>query len=81
MKHTKSQLHRIVFWQVLIYFMAPLVLALSHTIFAIYFSSHSVVYSGTTSLVMTAVISVLMFLVLYGAYFIATYMGYKRIIK
>ena len=78
---SNKQVKKVIFQQVLIYFITPLLLAIPHAVFAILFAHNTIIYSGNSSIITTTIASVIVFLLLYGAYFIATYSGYKRITK
>ncbi|WP_422658412.1 FtsX-like permease family protein [Paenibacillus sp. EC2-1] len=78
---TNKQINKAVLSQLFIYFMTPLSLALSHSIFTIYFINKSIVYGGISSIILPACITSVLLLLIYGGYFMATYSGYKRIVK
>ena len=70
------------FWQIGIFFLLPLVLAIIHSVFGIQFvmSMLAGIYSGD-ELLPSIIGAVSVLGVIYGAYFLATYFGSKNIIK
>ena len=78
----EKMLNRALFRQIGIFFLFPLALAIIHSIFGIQFLL--TMMSGLASaqdLLPSVVATVLIMGVIYGAYFIATYVGSKTIIK
>ena len=70
------------FRQIGIFFMTPLVLAIIHSIFGIQFASAIFEVLVSKSQLLPSIIStVIIMVVIYGLYFIATYVGSKNIIK
>lgn len=78
---TKAGIHKSIFRQVFIYFMMPLSLAIVHSIFGIQVVNDAVQISGADSVLVPSFITALIMIVVYGGYFVATYTGYKNIVK
>ncbi|MEH6942874.1 ABC transporter permease [Bacillus sp. JJ722] len=78
---TKAGIHKSIFRQVFIYFMMPLSLAIVHSIFGIQVVNDAVKISGADSVLIPSFITALIMIVVYGGYFVATYTGYKNIVK
>lgn len=76
-----GMLNKSLFVQVLINFATPLLLAIVHSAIAIIFVNNLMSGFGTTGLVSNIVMTGLFVLLIYGGYFIATYIGSKGIIK
>ena len=75
-------INRALFRQIGIFFALPLILAIIHSIFGIQFAIE--VMSGLASkneLIPSIIATVVVIGVIYGAYFLATYLGSKQIIK
>ena len=64
--------------QIGIYFMMPLSLALIHSIVGLEFSKKIITVFGSSSMMNNILISLCVLLVIYGVYFIATYIGAKK---
>lgn len=64
--------------QIGIYFMMPLSLALIHSIVGLEFSKRIITVFGSVSIMNNILISLCVLLVIYGGYFIATYIGAKK---
>ena len=64
--------------QIGIYFMMPLSLALIHSIVGLEFSKKIITVFGSVSMMNNILISLFVLLVIYGGYFIATYIGAKK---
>ena len=78
----EKMINKSLFRQIGIFFGIPLVLAIIHSIFGIQFAI--TIMSGLASkedLLPSAIATVIIIGVIYGAYFIATYLGSKNIIK
>ncbi|MDO4282967.1 MAG: ABC transporter permease [Clostridia bacterium] len=78
----EKMINKALFRQIGIFFITPLLLAIIHSIFGIYFATNILdsLFSGsdlTTSIIMTATFIIF----IYGGYFVATYFGSKNIIK
>ena len=78
---TSKEINKAIFGQVFIYFMMPLSLAIIHSIFGIKVVNQELLMMGQPSVFIPALFTVLIMVIVYGGYFIATYSGYKRIVK
>ncbi len=78
---TKKEINKSIFAQVFIYFMMPLSLALIHSIFGIKVVNQEMLMMGQPSVLLPALFTASIIIVIYGGYFLATYAGYKRIVK
>lgn len=78
---TKKGINKAIFRQVFIYFMMPLSLAIVHSIFGIQVVNKAIVLFGESSVLFPSFITGLIIVVVYGGYFLATYTGYKNIVK
>lgn len=77
----QNALHRVIFKQILIYFMLPLVLALFHSMTVVGLIAKLSSDTANWSIVVPALWTSGILLVVYGGYFFATYKGYKSIVK
>ncbi len=78
----QAMVNRSLFMQILIYFAAPLLPAVAHTIVGLQFSSMLVqIFGSGTSIVTMSLITAGIMLVVYGGYFLATYFGCKGMIR
>lgn len=78
----EKMIHQTLFRQIGIFFMAPLILAIVHSIFGIQFALKIVAVQVETREMLPSVIATAVFLILvYGGYFLATYMESKNIIR
>lgn len=78
----EKMINRSLFRQIGIFFGAPLVLAVIHSIFGIKFALY--LLSGIASekdLLPSVIGTVIVMILIYGTYFLATYLGSKNIIK
>jgi len=78
---TSKEINKAIIGQVFIYFMMPLSLAIIHSIFGIKVVNQELLMMGQPSVFIPALFTVLIMVIVYGGYFIATYSGYKRIVK
>lgn len=78
---TDKMINKSIFIQTLIYFGAPLALAIVHSIVAIYVVNDFISALGSTNIIISALITLVFILLIYSGYFYATYTSYKRIIK
>lgn len=74
-------INKSIFIQTLAYFMLPLALAIIHSIVGISVTDDFVSVFGKSSIIESALITMGGIIIIYGAYFIATYIGYKNIVK
>ena len=78
----EKMINRALFRQIGIFFVLPLILAIIHSVFGIQFVlSMMAGLASSDDLLPSIVITVLVIGVIYGAYFLATYIGSKNIIK
>ena len=79
---SKKSINKSIFIQTLIYFTAPILLAIIHSIVGIKVISNFIrmLYADITITTPT-VITALVFLVVYGVYFYTTYIGYKNVVN
>lgn len=78
---TDKMINRSIFIQTLIYFIAPLSLAVVHSIVGIYVTNDFISIFGNTNIISSALITLGFIILIYSGYFYATYTSYKRIIK
>ena len=78
---TDKMINKSVFIQTLIYFVAPLSLAIVHSIVGIYVANDFISAFGDTNIISSALITLAFIILIYSGYFYATYTSYKRIIK
>lgn len=64
--------------QIAIYFLMPLSLALIHSIAGLEFSKRIITLFGSISIMKNILIALLVLIIIYGGYFIATYLGAKK---
>lgn len=75
-------INKTLFWQIGIFFILPLILAIIHSIFGIKFVILLLQeVAEQEALIPSIIITTLILSVIYGAYFLATYQGSKTIIK
>lgn len=67
--------------QIAIYFMVPLSLAIIHSIVGLKVSSDIVNAFGSGNIMIHIIISIVILVIVYGGYFLATYLGAKKMIK
>jgi putative ABC transport system permease protein len=67
--------------QVAIYFMVPIALAIIHSIIGIKVASKLVILLVGSGIVNNIIFTAIVLIVIYGGYFIATYLGTKKIIR
>ncbi len=78
----EKMINKALFRQIAIFFMLPLILAIIHSIFGIQFAMSMM--SGLASaeeLLPSVIVTVVVMGIVYGLYFLATYLGSKSIIK
>ena len=77
----EKMIHKSLFWQILIFFLAPLLLACIHSIFGIQFCNIILSTMGTDQLLGSILMTVAVLLIIYGGYFLITYYSSKWIIE
>lgn len=76
----KRRMNKAVFMNTLIVFMAPLMLALVHSIFGIELVNRTLNFIGSDSLGDSVYYTALFLVIIYGGYFLATYAGVTSIV-
>lgn len=74
-------INKALFRQISIFFLAPLLIAIIHSIFGIMFCNYILETFGNESLLLAIVLTALLLVVIYGGYLLITYYCSKRIIK
>ncbi|RUR36332.1 ABC transporter permease [Clostridium perfringens] len=74
----QKMINKAIFTQVGVYFMLPLSLAIVHSIVGLKISSTIVVVFGNASIMPNVIITAIIFVIIYGGYFLATYLGAKK---
>lgn len=77
----ESMINHSILTQVAIYFMMPLSLAIVHSIVGLKLASDIVAIFGGASMVDHIFIAAIVLVIVYGGYFLATYLGSKKMIK
>lgn len=78
----EKMINKSLFRQIGIFFILPLILAVVHSVFGIKFAMTIMSEVASTKQLLPSIIAtIIIFGTIYGAYFIATYMGSKNIIK
>ncbi|MGL4819299.1 MAG: ABC transporter permease [Bacilli bacterium] len=77
---TDNMLNTALFKQILIYYLAPLSVALVNSLVIIHFINRELM-GGNANTLMPSLVTLGIFLVVYGGYFLATYWGVKRIVQ
>lgn len=76
----EKMLHRALFWQIGLFFLLPLLLAMVHSYFGMRFVSYAGALFDKSDMLSGVGVTSLILLFIYGGYFLATYNGSKRII-
>lgn len=74
----QKMINKAIFAQVGVYFMLPLSLAIVHSIVGLKISSTIVGVFGNASIMPNVIITAIIFVIIYGGYFLATYLGAKK---
>ncbi|MFR0822585.1 MAG: ABC transporter permease [Clostridia bacterium] len=77
----EKMINRALFKQIGIFFMMPLLLAIIHSIFGLKVAHIILATLGKQDLMASIITTAIFIVLIYGAYFIATYFGSKNIIK
>lgn len=77
----EHMINRSLLLQLAIYFIIPLLLAVMHSIVGINVVNGAVLYLGKTDIGASSAIAASILILIYGTYFIVTYIGCKNIIK
>ena len=72
---------RALFTQILAYFMLPLGLAVIHSVVGIYVVNNAIAQFGNLNALPNIIMAALLFLVIYGGYFLATFLGSRKMIR
>lgn len=74
-------INRALFKQIAIFFLAPLILAIIHSVFGIKFSMFILSTFGTEKLLPSIIMTAVFLILIYGGYFLLTYHSSKNIIR
>ena len=77
----EKMINKALFSQVFIYFMMPLGLAIIHSVVGISVANNVVKMVGNLDILSNTVFTALIFLIIYGGYFIATFLSCKNMIR
>ena len=77
----EKEINKALFKQSLIFFMMPLVIAIVHTVFGLKFCNYLLSNMGIANMLDGVVMTLIFLIVIYGIYFIATYLCSKNIIR
>ena len=73
-------IHRALFVQIAIYFMVPLFLAIIHGVVGIYVANTVIMMVGEVNVLGSIVFTAVVFVLIYGVYFVGTYLSSKNLI-
>lgn len=76
-----KMIDRALFVQILAYFMLPLGLAVIHSVVGIYVVNNAIAQFGNLNALPNIIMAALLFLVIYGGYFLATFLGSRKMIR
>lgn len=76
-----KDIYKTIFTQTLVYFSLPIILAIIHSMVGIKVANDFISLYGKSSILNSSLMTSFLFIIIYLAYFIATYIGYKNIIK
>ncbi|HIT52326.1 MAG TPA: ABC transporter permease [Candidatus Fimivicinus intestinavium] len=71
---------RALFTQILAYFMLPLGLAIIHSVVGVYVVNNAIAQFGNLNALPNILMAAILFLVIYGGYFLATFLGSRKMI-
>lgn len=74
-------INKALFRQIAIFFLAPLLVAIIHSIFGIIFCNYLLETFGNESLLFAIILTALLLIIIYGGYLLITYFCSKRIIR
>lgn len=77
----EKMINKSLFRQIAIFFMFPLLIAIIHSIFGITFCSYIIETFGNEQLLPSIIMTAIFIVVIYGGYFLITYLYSKNIIK
>jgi putative ABC transport system permease protein len=75
-----GMINKALFFQIAVYFIVPLMLAVIHSVVGIKVASNIVFILGARNILRDSIFAAVVITVIYGGYFLATYFGGKRII-
>lgn len=78
---SQKMINKSVFYQIFIYFGAPLVLAIVDSIVGLKFTNTFIISYGKSSILIPSMITFVLLMIIYASYFVATYLSYKNVIK
>ncbi|WP_330386496.1 ABC transporter permease [Natronincola ferrireducens] len=78
---SEDMIKKTIFTQTLVYFSLPILLALVHSIVGIKVANDFISMFNEANIVTSSIITSLILVLIYGGYFVATYSGYKNIVK
>lgn len=78
---SNKMLNRALFIQIAIFFVFPLLVGILHSVFGIKFASSIIEVFGSSGLLASIPITASMLILIYGGYFLLTYLSSKRIIS
>jgi putative ABC transport system permease protein len=77
----EGTINKSIFIQIAIYFFTPLSLAIIHSIAGLKLANDMILRSGATNIIGYIIFTAICICIIYGGYFLATYIGAKNIIK
>lgn len=77
----EKMIHKALFRQIAIFFLFPLVIAMIHSVFGIMFCDYILETFGNEKLLESIMMTAIFLIVIYGGYFLITYLCSKNIIK
>ncbi|GMQ59602.1 ABC transporter permease [Vallitalea sediminicola] len=77
----EKMLNHTLFTQILIYFLLPLSLAIVHSVVGLIAVNQVIVAYGKVNILANILMAAIFLVIVYGAYFMATYIGSKNVIK
>ncbi len=78
---SEKMINKALFRQIGVFFLFPLILAIIHSIFGIIFCNYLLETFGDEKLLKSIIMTALFLIIIYGSYFIITYLCSKNIIK
>lgn len=77
----KRMINHTVFMEIAIYFLLPLLLAIVHSIIGIQVVNNVLIMFGKGDILLSSLFTAGIIILIYGSYFMVTYLGYKNILK
>lgn len=78
---SEKMIHKALFLQIAIFFLFPLLIALIHSVFGIMFCNYILETFGNEKLLESIIMTAIFLVLIYGGYFLITYLCSKNIIK